>query len=73
MGDLVPFPGGNRPASMAAEPYVDKAMAALFLGVSTRTIERWQSVDGGLPAYHLGRVWRYRISELDEWATRFVT
>lgn len=56
----------------AAEPFVGERDAAAFLGVSTRTLQRWRTEPptGGAPKfYKLGpkRV-AYRLSDLTRWA-----
>lgn len=47
------------------EAWLTKAQAAAHLGVTTRTINRWQHE--GLPHHPVRGVNRYRRSELDAW------
>jgi excisionase family DNA binding protein len=61
MGELIPFPQRTPP-----EPYLSRREAAVYLGVSVRTLERWTS-DLGMPARKVGGRWLYRRSELDAW------
>lgn len=53
----------------APEPYVRAERAAEFLRLSARTILR-MARDGRLPGHSLGygarKVWRFRISELEQ-------
>lgn len=63
MGDVIAFAPR---AAMAREPWLSKRQAAEHLGVTTRTIERWQR-DAGLPVHHAGTRCRYRATELDRW------
>jgi len=56
------------------EPYVDSKQAADFLAFDCKTVQRL-SREGKLPAHpvlsgshSLRRTWRYKLSELDEWA-----
>ena len=56
------------------EPYVDSQQAAKFLAFDCKTIQRL-SREGKIPAHpvlsgshNLRRTWRYKLSELDEWA-----
>lgn len=56
------------------EPYVDCKQAAEFLAVDWKTVQRL-SREGKIPAHavltgshNLRRTWRYKLSELDEWA-----
>ena len=60
--------------SPAVEPYVDCRRAAEFLAVDWKTVQRL-SREGKIPAHavltgshNLRRTWRYKLSELDEWA-----
>jgi len=39
---------------------------AVHLGVSRDTVYRW--IDSkGIPAHKLGRLWKFKASEVDEW------
>lgn len=37
-----------------------------YLGVSRETVTEWIK-ERGMPAYKVGRFWRFKISEIDEW------
>ncbi|MGB3975884.1 MAG: helix-turn-helix domain-containing protein [bacterium] len=37
-----------------------------YLGVSLDTIYRWIE-KRGIPAHKVGRLWKFKISEVDEW------
>lgn len=51
---------------MSAEPWVAVDDVARHLGVSHDTVYRW--IDGkGLPAHKLGRLWKFKLSEVDDW------
>jgi excisionase family DNA binding protein len=39
---------------------------AFHLGVSKESIYRWAE-NGKIPAHKLGRQWKFRASEVDEW------
>ncbi len=49
-----------------AEPWVSVQQAALHLGVSTDSIYRWIQ-RRGLPARRIGRLWKFRVSDIDVW------
>jgi hypothetical protein len=56
------------------EPYVDSKRAAEFLAFDSKTVQRLSRL-GKIPAHpvlsgsrNLRRTWRYKLSELDEWA-----
>lgn len=39
-----------------------------YLGVSTDTVYRW--IDRyGMPAHRLGRLWKFKKDQVDEWVT----
>ena len=49
------------------EPLLNDEQAALFLGgLHPKTVQR-MARRGDLPAYHVGKYWRYRASELSDW------
>ena len=48
------------------EPWSDMREVAKHIGVSEDTVRRWMK-SKQLPAHQLGRVWRFKISEVDEW------
>ncbi|MFT6631883.1 MAG: excisionase family DNA binding protein [Bacteriovoracaceae bacterium] len=41
---------------------------ASHLGVSKETIYRWVEKEK-VPAHKVGRQWKFRVSEVDEWVT----
>tara|TARA_R110002072_G_scaffold271590_2_gene431578 strand:- start:3611 stop:3817 length:207 start_codon:yes stop_codon:yes gene_type:complete len=51
---------------MSAEPWVKTEQVALHLGVVKETVYRWRE-HRGLPAHRVGRLWKFQISEVDEW------
>jgi excisionase family DNA binding protein len=48
------------------EPLITTAAVAKWLGVSTRTLCLWAECRE-IPAIKIGRQWRFRESELDDW------
>jgi len=52
--------------SMPAEPWVGVEEVARHLGVSTDTVCRWVE-SKSLPAHKLGRLWKFKLSDVDEW------
>ena len=62
-----PFDNGVRRSSYPCfEPLLDDEQAAELLGVHPKTLQRLAR-GGQIPAYRIGRFWRYRVSELDAW------
>ena len=52
---------------MTFEPLLSESEAAKFLGgLHPKTVQR-MARRGQLPAYRIGRYWRFRASELNEW------
>jgi len=51
---------------MATEPWVTAERVAQHLGVVKDTIYRWRERKG-LPAHRIGRLWKFQLSEVDEW------
>jgi len=48
------------------EPWVSVEEVAIHLGVAKESIYRW--IEGkGLPAHRVGRLWKFRLSEVDKW------
>ena len=48
------------------EPWISVDQVAAHLGVSVDSVYRWIS-GRALPAHRVGRVWRFKISEVDQW------
>jgi excisionase family DNA binding protein len=49
-----------------AEPWASVEQVARHLGVAKDSIYRW--IEGrGLPAHRLGRLWKFKLSEVDGW------
>lgn len=51
---------------MNSEPWVTAIDAARHLGDVKDTVYRWRERKG-LPAHKIGRLWKFRLSEVDEW------
>ena len=51
---------------MNAEPWVTAIDVARHLGVVKDTVYRWRERKG-LPAHKIGRLWKFQLSEVDEW------
>jgi excisionase family DNA binding protein len=51
---------------MTNEPWVSVDDLAKHLGVAKDSVYRW--IDHkGLPAHKIGRLWKFKLSEVDEW------
>jgi excisionase family DNA binding protein len=51
---------------MTAESWVTAERVAEHLGVAKDTVYRWRE-HKSLPAHRVGRLWKFRLSEVDEW------
>jgi excisionase family DNA binding protein len=56
----------ERQVTMHFEPLIDSAAAAELLKIHRKTLER-MALRGEIPGHKIGRFWRFRSSELDEW------
>lgn len=48
------------------EPWVAVDKVARHLGVAKDSVYRWIETKG-LPAHRVGRLWKFKLSEIDEW------
>ena len=51
---------------MQPEPWVSLEEIAQHLAVSQDTVHRWIR-NRGLPAHKVGRIWRFKVSQVDAW------
>lgn len=47
--------------------WIDIDEAAKYLAVNKDTIRNWIKKDCGIPANKIGRQWRFKRCDLDEW------
>jgi excisionase family DNA binding protein len=52
--------------SQMAEPWVSVDQVAEHLGVVKDSVYRWIETKG-LPAHRIGRLWKLKLSEVDDW------
>lgn len=50
----------------ASERWLSLEEISLHLGVSKETVYKWLE-KGRIPAHKIGRLWKFRISEVDSW------
>lgn len=48
------------------EPWLSADQIAAHLGVTKDTVYAWIA-DKGMPAHKIGRLWKFQVSEVDEW------
>ena len=51
---------------MKPEPWISLEEIAQHLGVSQDTVHRWIR-HRGMPAHKVGRLWKFQITEVNEW------
>jgi excisionase family DNA binding protein len=49
-----------------AEPWVSVDEVAKHLGVAKDSVYRWIE-SRALPAHRIGRLWKFKLTEVDEW------
>ena len=49
-----------------AEPWISVLEASVHLGVKRDTVYKWLE-RGQIPAHKVGRLWKFRVSEIDSW------
>jgi excisionase family DNA binding protein len=54
------------PALSSFEQLLDSTTAAALLKIHRKTLER-MALRGEIPGHKIGKFWRFRASELDEW------
>ncbi len=59
----------DRPAASSAAEWLDTASAAELLGVNPRTITK-RAAAGEIPASRIGKLWRFRRSDLERLLVR---
>ena len=51
---------------MTTEPWASVEDVAKHLGVAKDSVYRWIE-NRSLPAHKIGRLWKFKLSEVDEW------
>ncbi len=59
--------GGAEMADVAIDNWINIDEAAQYLGVKPGTIRDWIRKDKGVPAHKVGKLWKFKRSELDAW------
>lgn len=49
------------------DKWINTDEAAEYLGVKATTIREWIKKKNGIPAHKIGRLWKFKKDELDEW------
>lgn len=51
----------------AEEAYIGIEEAAEYLGIKPVTLRGWIKKNDDLPAHRIGKLWRFKRRELDDW------
>ncbi len=51
----------------AEEAYIGIDEAAEYLGIKPVTLRGWIKKNEDLPAHRIGKLWRFKRKELDDW------
>jgi excisionase family DNA binding protein len=49
------------------DSYISIDDAAKYLDIKTVTLRNWVKKENGVPAHKIGKQWKFKYSELDEW------
>ena len=52
------------------DKWINLEEAADYLSVNKDTIRNWIRKGTGIPAHKIGKLWKFKKSELDEWKKR---
>jgi len=55
------------PNEKNADNYINLEDAAVYLGISAVTLRGWLKKYKDLPAHKIGKLWKFKRSELDRW------
>lgn len=50
-----------------SDSWINIEDAAEYLGVKPVTLRGWIKKKNGIPAHKIGKKWKFKCSELDEW------
>lgn len=50
-----------------SDNYISIDETAEYLGIKTVTLRNWIKKDESLPAHKIGKLWKFKKSEIDEW------
>ena len=59
--------GKRRERMMVDHKWISIEELSEYLGISAVTIRSWIRSGKDIPAVRIGRQWRFRIEEIDEW------
>lgn len=57
----------HKMSEQVSESWINIDEAAEYLGVKPVTLRTWIKKKNGIPAHKIGKKWKFKYSELDEW------
>lgn len=61
--------GGTKLADICNDKWISLDEAAEYLGVKPGTIRDWVRKNKDIPAHKIGKQWKFKCSELDNWVS----
>lgn len=61
------LPGGMLMVNENTEKWIGIEEAADYLGVKASTLREWIKKEKDIPACKIGKQWKFKCSELDDW------
>ncbi len=58
---------GKKKMDLNEDKYISIDEAADYLGIKTVTLRNWIKKKPDIPAHKVGKLWKFKRSELDEW------
>lgn len=58
---------GGEMSKRADDNYISLEEAANYLDIKPVTLRKWIKSKADLPAHQIGRLWKFKRAELDEW------
>lgn len=53
--------------SVIDDKWINTNEAADYLGIKPSTLREWIKKDDAIPAHKIGKCWKFKKNELDEW------
>ena len=57
----------NKMKEIKDDKYISLEDAAEYLNIQPVTLRKWIRTKDNIPAHQIGRLWKFKRSELDEW------
>ena len=57
----------NNMGENISDNWINIEEAAAYLGVKSVTVRNWIKKENGIPAHRIGKLWKFKRTELDAW------